>query len=666
MKVKKRDGSYENVSFDKVFRRLELLSEDLSIDSAEIAKMICSQITDGISTSELDELAAELSYSRLTVNLDFEVLAKRIIISNNQKNTSNLFSDVMYQLYSKNIINTPLYKFIDENKIILNAAIINDRDYDLSYFGFKTLDRSYLLKIDGKTVERFQYLIMRVCCAIHYPNIPEIVSSYNYASKKYFSFATPTLYNGGTNREQFLSCFLSAPSDDLAGIYKWITNLALISKDAGGIGGSVSGIRSAGSIIKGTQSHSSGLVPMLGVVNSTMRYVNQGGRRDGSAAIYLEPHHADILDFLDLKKNTGSADMRTRYLFLGMWISDLFMERVQNKQKWSLFSPDTAPGLDLCYGDEYKQLYERYEREGRAITTVPAETIMLQITSSQIETGVPYILFKDAANVKSNQKNVGVIRGSNLCAEILEYHDDKEYACCCLSSLCVPQFIKSNYMEYVGKDVATYLCQETDINYFNRVYDFSLLEKVTAQCVRNLNNIIDRNRYPIEETKVSNMRHRPLAIGIQGLADVFYMLKIPFEHNGVVSESADVLNKLIFETIYWASLVESMEQAKLHGPYETFKGSPLSQGIFQFDMWNIKPTDRYDWKWLREQIMEHGVRNSLLTGCMPTASTAQIMGNCELFEPFTSNLYSRSVKAGEFVIVNKYLVEDLKKINKWT
>ena len=639
MKVTKRDGHKEDVSFDKVLRRIKLLSENLNnVDATIVAQQVCSRIYDNVKTSELDELAARICTVMSTDIPNYGILASRIIISNNHKNTPDTFFECVEKLKGIGILDPKIYTFISENKQIFNSAIEHNKDYDFSWFSFKTLERSYLLKVNGVTTERIQYMFMRVSCGIHYPDVQEVLKSYEGLSNKYFTHATPTLFNSGTISPQLLSCFLTKPEDSISGIYKWISDLAKISKDAGGIGAAVSSIRGKGSYIKGSNSYSSGIIPMLKVVNETMKYVNQGGRRAGSAAIYLEPHHPDIMEFLEIRLNHGNEDDRARDLFTAIWASDLFMERVEKNEDWSLFDPNTCPGLDDVYGDDYRQLYENFERQGLAKKVVKAHDVWKAITKSQIETGTPYISFKDAANTKSNQKDYGVIKASNLCNEILEYHDHKEYACCCLSSICLPMFLDEKTNEY----------------------DFKKLEEISGQMVRNLNKAIDVNLYPVPETKYSNMKHRPLGIGVQGLADVFCMMRYPFDSN----EALD-LNEKIFETIYYGAMKASLELAKKEGPYETFKGSPLSKGQFQFDLWKKKQSNRYDWDALRTEVMKNGVRNSLLVACMPTASTSQIMGNNETIEPFTSNMYVRRTLSGEFIVSNKYMIKDLCDLGIW-
>ena len=639
MRVTKRSGRLEDVSFDKVLRRIKILSQDLKkVDATVVAQKVCSRIYDKVTTSELDELAARICTVMSTDIPEYSVLASKIIISNNHKNTPNLFSECVEKLNGIGILDKKIYEFIQENKDLLNKTIDSDKDYNFTWFSFKTLERSYLLKVDGKTTERIQYMFIRVSCGIHYPYIDEVLKSYQGLSNKYFTHATPTLFNSGTIRPQLLSCFLTKPEDSIPGIYKWISDLAKISKEAGGIGATVSCIRGKGSYIKGSNSYSSGIIPMLKVVNETMKYVNQGGRRAGSAAIYLEPHHPDIMSFLEIRLNHGNEDDRARDLFTSIWASDLFMERVRDDKDWSLFDPNECPRLDDVYGVEYKELYERYETEGKAKKVIKAQDVWKAITRSQIETGTPYISFKDHANNKSNHKNYGTIKASNLCNEILEYHDEKEYACCCLSSICLPRFLNEETKEY----------------------DFKKLEEIAGQMVRNLNRVIDVNLYPVPETKYSNLKHRPLGIGVQGLADVFCLMRYPFD-----SKEALALNEEIFETIYYGAMKASIELAKEYGTYETFKGSPLSQGQFQFDLWNKKPSDRYDWDKLRKEVMQYGARNSLLIACMPTASTSQIMGNNETIEPYTSNMYVRRTLSGEFIVSNKHMIKDLCNLGIW-
>ena len=900
MRVTKRNGNIEDVSFDKVLHRLKKLSSNLRlVDATVVAQQVCSRIYDKVKTSELDELASSICISLSTDIPDYNILASRIIISNNHKNTPSTFFECIDKLNNIKILDSLIYDFIKENKDILNKEIDNEKDYIFSWFSFKTLEKAYLLKVNDITTERIQYMFMRVSCGIHYPNIQEVLKSYNGMSNRYFTHATPTLFNAGTIRPQLLSCFLTKPEDSISGIYKWISDIAKISKEAGGIGASISSIRSKGSYIKGSNSYSSGIIPMLKVVNETMKYVNQGGRRAGSAAIYIEPHHPDIMKFLEIRLNNGNEDDRARDLFTAIWASDLFMERVEKNEDWSLFDPKTCPGLENVYGDDYKQMYEIFEKQGLAKKVVKAQDIWKAITISQIETGTPYISFKDSVNKKSNQKNYGVIQGSNLCVapetliltdngyykisylsnkfvnvwngekfskvfvtktgenqkliriifsngieldcteyhkfyisdkknnkitvdakdlrkdmniwkcnfpiingyedfkypyisgyiiskcennseynneyqdievplnciiavklewlegymdgsgividnelhtiskyklflekvrlmcqtlglnpsilsfqfsykliicsfdlykliqlgfspkklilninepidnrefikvfdvednfrtsdtycfseplnhsgifngiytgqcnEITEYHDEKEYACCVLSSICLPRFLNDK-----------------------KEYDFKKLEDISGQMVRNLNKAIDINLYPVPETKYSNMKHRPLGIGVQGLADVYCLMRYSFD-----SKEALELNNQIFETIYYGALKASLELSIQDGPYETFKGSPISEGKFQFDLWDKQPSNRYDWDQLRKDIIKNGIRNSLLVACMPTASTSQIMGFNECIEPFTSNMYVRRTMSGEFIVTNKYLIEDLIELGLW-
>ena len=650
MFVLKRNGKQEAVHFDKITSRVMKLSYGLTLkteDIIEIAKKVIVGIYNGVPTTELDNLAAETAASFTTRHPDFAVLAARIAVSNLHKNTTKSFSETAKLLYhyvdNKTGDKAPLladdvYEIIVENADILDAAIIYERDYHFDFFGFKTLEKSYLLKVNGKIVERPQHLFMRVALGIHKTDINAAIETYNLMSEKWFVHATPTLFNAGTPKPQMSSCFLQSMKDDsIAGIYETLKNSALISQSAGGIGLNIHNIRSTGSYIKGTNGTSNGIIPMLRVFNDTARYVDQGGgKRKGAFAIYLEPWHADVFEFLDLRKNHGKEEMRARDLFLALWVCDLFMKRVEADGQWSLFCPNEARNLHTTHGAEFEELYERYEKEGRAKKTIPARDLWNAILEAQIETGNPYMLYKDASNEKSNQKNLGTIRCSNLCTEIIEYSDENETAVCNLASISLPRFVE-------GKN-----------------FNFEKLLEVTQIITRNLNKIIDNNYYPLEETKRSNFRHRPIGIGVQGLADVFMLLGLPFE-----SEMAKLLNKNIFETIYYAALVASKDLAKTLGAYETFKGSPLSQGIFQFDMWNAAPSDRYDWNALRSEIKTHGVRNSLLLAPMPTASTSQILGNNECFEPYTSNIYNRRVLSGEFVVVNKHLLKDLMRLNLW-
>ncbi len=646
----KRSGKQEAVHFDKITSRVMKLSYGLNLksdDVIEIAKKVIIGIYNGVPTTELDNLAAETSASFTTKHPDFAVLAARIAVSNLHKNTTKSFSETASLLYNyidnktgekAPLIADDVYAIIQEHADQLNASIIYERDYHFDFFGFKTLEKSYLLKVNGKIVERPQHLFMRVALGIHKTDIDAAIETYNLMSEKWFIHATPTLFNGGTPKPQMSSCFLLSMKDDsIEGIYETLKNSALISQSAGGIGLNVHNIRSTGSYIKGTNGTSNGIIPMLRVFNDTARYVDQGGgKRKGAFAIYLEPWHADVFAFLDLRKNHGKEEMRARDLFLALWTPDLFMKRVEADGQWSLFCPNEAKNLHTTHGAEFEALYEKYEKEGKAKKTIPARDLWNAILDAQIETGNPYMLYKDAANEKSNQKNLGTIRCSNLCTEIIEYSDDKETAVCNLASISLPRFVE-------GKK-----------------FNFEKLLEVTQIITKNLNKIIDNNYYPLEETRRSNFRHRPIGIGVQGLADVFMLLGLPFE-----SDVAKILNKNIFETIYYAALVASKNIAKESGAYETFEGSPLSKGIFQFDMWNVQPSDRYNWDALRAEIKEHGVRNSLLLAPMPTASTSQILGNNECFEPYTSNIYNRRVLSGEFVVVNKHLLKDLMGLGLW-
>jgi ribonucleoside-diphosphate reductase alpha chain len=650
MQVLKRNGKAEAVHFDKITSRVMKLSYGLSLkqdDIIEIAKKVITGIYNNVTTTELDNLAAETAASYTTRHPDFAVLAARIAVSNLHKNTTKSFSHTAGLLYNyidqktgdkAPLIADDVYAIIEEHQDRLDAAIIYERDYHFDFFGFKTLEKSYLLKVHGKIVERPQHLFMRVALGIHKNDIDAAIETYNLMSEKWFIHATPTLFNSGTPKPQMSSCFLLSMKDDsIPGIYDTLKNCALISQSAGGIGLNIHNIRSTGSYIKGTNGTSNGIIPMLRVFNDTARYVDQGGgKRKGAFSVYLEPWHADVFEFLDLRKNHGKEEMRARDLFLALWVCDLFMKRVEADGQWSLFCPNEAKNLHTTHGAEFEELYERYEKEGRAKKTIPARDLWNAILEAQIETGTPYMLYKDAANIKSNQQNLGTIRCSNLCTEIIEYSDDKETAVCNLASLSLPRFVE-------GKK-----------------FNFDKLLEVTKIITKNLNKIIDNNYYPLEETRRSNMRHRPIGIGVQGLADVFMLMGLPFE-----SDMAKLLNKNIFETIYYAAMVESKELAKREGAYETFAGSPLSKGQFQFDLWNVQPSDRYDWEALRAEVKEHGVRNSLLLAPMPTASTSQILGNNECFEPYTSNIYNRRVLSGEFVVVNKHLLKDLVNLGLW-
>ncbi len=649
MFVHKRDGRKEAVRFDKVTARIQKLAYSLSehVDTFAVAQKVIEGIYDGVTTSQLDSLAAEIAASMTTRHPDYAILAARIAVSNLHKNTKKSFSETMKDLYEyidpKTGKKAPLladdvYSIIQSNKDFLDSTIIYDRDFGYDYFGFKTLEKSYLLKINGAIAERPQHMIMRVAIGIHKDDIESAVETYNLMSERWFTHATPTLFNAGTPKPQLSSCFLLQMEDDsIDGIYNTLKNCAKISQSAGGIGLSIHNVRATGSYIRGTNGTSNGIVPMLRVFNDTARYVDQGGgKRKGSFAIYLEPWHADIFDFLELKKNHGKEENRARDLFFAMWISDLFMERVEQDGEWSLFCPNEAPGLSECYGEKFRELYARYESEGRARKTVKAQELWFAILESQIETGTPYMLYKDACNEKSNQKNLGTIKSSNLCTEIVEYTAPDEIAVCNLASIALPRFV------------------------INNKFDHQKLFDITYVITKNLNKVIDINYYPVEAARKSNMRHRPIGIGVQGLADAFILMRMPFD-----SDEARQLNKEIHETIYYAAMTASKDLSKKDGPYETYEGSPVSQGIFQYDMWNVTPSNRWEWDVLKEEVKKYGVRNSLLLAPMPTASTSQILGNNECFEPYTSNIYSRRVLSGEFPIVNKHLLKDLVKLNLW-
>ncbi|MDN5203497.1 ribonucleoside-diphosphate reductase subunit alpha [Fulvivirgaceae bacterium BMA10] len=652
MLVIKRDGRRESVKFDKITARIEKLCYGLDmnyIEPIDIAKKVINGIYDGVTTVELDNLAAETAATMTVQHPDFAKLSARIAISNLHKVTSKSFSNTMKRLYTyvdpKTGENAPLiskeaYGVIKKNAALLDSSIIYDRDFSYDYFGFKTLERSYLMKIDGKIVERPQHMLMRVAVGIHMDDIESVVETYNLLSEKWFTHATPTLFNAATPKPQLSSCFLlTMKEDSIDGIYDTLKQCAKISQSAGGIGLSIHDVRAKGSYIKGTGGVSNGIVPMLRNFDMTARYVDQGGgKRKGSFAIYLEPWHADIFEFLDLKKNHGKEELRARDLFYALWISDLFMKRVEDNEEWSLFCPNEAPGLSECYGEEFEKLYKKYEKEGKARKTVKAQELWFEILESQIETGTPYMLYKDAANKKSNQKNLGTIKSSNLCTEIMEYTSPDEVAVCNLASIALPKFVTED-----GK------------------FDHQKLYEITYVVTKNLNKVIDINYYPVPEAEKSNLRHRPIGIGVQGLADAFIKLKMPFE-----SDEAKGLNKDIHETIYFASMTASKDLAKKDGPYETFKGSPVSKGIFQFDMWGVTPgSNRWDWDSLKKEVKKHGVRNSLLLAPMPTASTSQILGNNECFEPYTSNIYTRRTLSGEFIVVNKHLMKDLIELGLW-
>jgi len=649
MYVIKRDGRKESVKFDKITARVKKLCYGLNplVDPTAVAMKVIEGLYEGVTTEKLDNLASEVSAAMATKHPDYGYLASRIAISNLHKKTNKSFFATVTDLYnyidpktgeSAKLIADDVYDIIKNNADVLDSAVIHDRDFGYDYFGFKTLERSYLLKINGQIVERPQHMLMRVSVGIHKDDIEAAIKTYNLMSERWFTHATPTLFNAGTPKPQMSSCFLLTMKDDsIDGIYDTLKQCAKISQSAGGIGLSIHNIRATGSYIKGTNGESNGIIPMLRVFNDTARYVDQGGgKRKGSFAIYLEPWHADIFDFLDLRKNHGKEERRARDLFFALWTNDLFMQRVEDDAEWTLMCPNECPGLADTYGDEFKALYERYEKEGKGRKTIKAQELWFAILESQVETGTPYMLYKDACNSKSNQKNLGVIKSSNLCTEIIEYTAPDEVAVCNLASLALPMFVKD------GK------------------FDFDKLFEVTYTVTKNLNKIIDHNYYPVAEAKNSNLRHRPIGLGVQGLADAFILMRYPF-----TSDEAKQLNKDIFETIYYAGLVASKDLAKAEGAYETFKGSPASEGIFQFDMWGVEPSNRWEWDVLREEVKEHGIRNSLLLAPMPTASTSQILGNNECFEPYTSNIYSRRTLSGEFAVVNKHLLRDLTKLGLW-
>lgn len=650
MYVIKRDGSKESIKFDKITARIQKLCyalDPVHVSPVEVAMKVIQGIYPGVTTSELDNLAAETAASLTTKHPDYALLASRIAVSNLHKNTEKSFSKTMELLYTyvdpktgakASLIADDVFEIIKNNAQLLDSSIIYDRDFGYDYFGFKTLERSYLLKLHGKVAERPQHMLMRVSVGIHKEDVESAIETYNLMSERWFTHATPTLFNSGTPKPQMSSCFLlQVKEDSIDGIYDTLKNCAKISQSAGGIGLSIHNVRATGSYIKGTNGTSNGIIPMLRVYNDTARYVDQGGgKRKGSFAIYLEPWHADIFEFLDLRKNNGKEEMRARDLFTALWIPDLFMKRVKENGDWSLMCPNESPGLSDCWGEEFEAKYLKYEEEGRFRKQIKAQDLWFAIMESQIETGNPYMLFKDAANRKSNQQNLGTIKSSNLCTEIMEYTSADEIAVCNLASLALPRFVDQGQ------------------------FDHQRLFEITYVATKNLNKIIDGNYYPVPEARRSNMRHRPIGLGIQGLADVFILLRMPFD-----SPEARQLNAEIHETIYYAAMTASKDLAKLEGPYETFAGSPVSKGIFQFDMWNVKPSSRWEWDILREEVKKHGVRNSLLLAPMPTASTSQILGNNECFEPYTSNIYTRRVLSGEFVVVNKHLLKDLVKLGLW-
>ena len=638
--------------FDKITDRIKKLCYGLNdmVDAVKVAMRVIEGLYDGVTTSELDNLAAETAASMTVTHPDYAQLAARIAISNLHKNTNKSFSETMSEMYhyvntrtnqAAPLLSDEVYEVIKENAEFLNSHIIYNRDFNYDYFGFKTLERSYLLRINGKIVERPQQMLMRVAVGIHLNDLESVIETYELMSKKFFTHATPTLFNAGTPKPQMSSCFLLTMKDDsIDGIYDTLKQTAKISQSAGGIGLAIHNVRATGSYIRGTNGTSNGIVPMLRVFNDTARYVDQGGgKRKGSFAIYLETWHADIFEFLDLKKNTGKEEMRARDLFFAMWTSDLFMKRVEEDTTWTLMCPNECPGLDEVYGDEFEALYLSYEAQGKGRKTIRARELWEKILESQIETGTPYMLYKDAANRKSNQKNLGTIRSSNLCTEIMEYTSPDEIAVCNLASISLPMFVE------------------------NGAFNHELLYKVTKRVTRNLNKVIDRNYYPVVEAENSNMRHRPIGLGVQGLADAFILLRMPF-----TSDEAKKLNQEIFETLYFAAVTASMEMAKEEGAYSTFEGSPISKGEFQHNLWNIKDEElsgRWDWASLRKEVTANGVRNSLLVAPMPTASTSQILGNNEAFEPYTSNIYTRRVLSGEFIVVNKHLLNDLVERGLW-
>lgn len=640
MKVITRSGQQEDVKFDLITDKIKFLSEEnsiwgkkLNVEPVFIAQNICGLIYDGVTTAELDDFSANLSATYFKNDPDYLILAGRIAINNHHKNTEKNFTNAMKKLNEKDIISDKLLKIAEENKEIIETIIDYDRDYLISYFGFQSLKKSYLLKYEGEVLERPQHLFMRVAISIHGENLYMVKNVYNSLSMKYYTHATPTLFNAGTKNEQLSSCFLIGTEDSVEGLYKTASDMALISKWSGGIGVHITNVRAKDSYINKTGGKSNGIIPLLKVYNDISRHINQSGKRNGSFAVYIEPWHADIEDFLDCKKNNGAEEMRARDLFYGLWIPDLFMKRVENDEDWSLMCPNECPGLDNKWGDDFETLYKYYEENQKYRIKIKAKSLWEKIINSQIETGLPYILYKDACNKKSNQKHYGTIKSSNLCTEIIEYSDSKETAVCNLASLCLPSYINDGN------------------------FDYELLGIKTQELVQNLNNIIDINAYPTLESELSNKKHRPIGIGVQGLADVFMILKKPYN-----SEEARLLNKNIFECIYYNALEMSNKLAICQQPYETFEGSPTSKGELQFDLWNVKPSFYHEklWDSLRHSIIKFGLRNSLLVAPMPTASTAQIMGNNESFEPYTSNLYTRAVLSGSYVIVNNHLINELR------
>lgn len=650
MFVLKRDGRREPVQFDKITARIKKLCYGLhdAVDPTKIAMRVIEGVYDGVTTTELDNLAAEVAATNAVTHPDYAQLASRIAVSNLHKATKKSFTECMKDLHeyvdpvtgqNASLIADDVWEIIQKNSELLDSSIIYDRDFSYDFFGFKTLERSYLLKIQGEIAERPQQMLMRVAVGIHKDDIDSAIETYNMMSEGWFTHATPTLFNAGTPKPQMSSCFLlTMKEDSITGIYDTLQQCAKISQNAGGIGLAIHDIRATGSYIKGTNGTSNGIVPMLRVFNDTARYVDQGGgKRKGSFAIYIEPWHADVFDFLELRKNHGKEEQRARDLFYALWTPDLFMKRVEENGDWTLMCPNECPGLSDTWGPEFEALYTKYEAEGKGRKTIKAQDLWFKVLESQMETGTPYMLYKDAANSKSNQQNLGTIRSSNLCTEIIEYTAPDEVAVCNLASVAIPKFVKED-----------------------RTFDHDKLFEVTYRVTRNLNRVIDRNYYPIPEARNSNMRHRPIGLGVQGLADAFILMRFPFD-----SEEARQLNKDVFETMYYAACTASKDMAKEEGAYETFEGSPASQGKLQFDMWDVQPSDRWEWDILKDEIKEHGMRNSLLVAPMPTASTAQILGNNECFEPYTSNIYTRRTLSGEFIVVNKHLLRDLTKLGLW-
>ena len=650
MFVLKRDGRREPVQFDKITARIKKLCYGLhdAVDPTKIAMRVIEGVYDGVTTTELDNLAAEVAATNAVTHPDYAQLASRIAVSNLHKATKKSFTECMKDLHeyvdpvtgqNASLIADDVWEIIQKNSELLDSSIIYDRDFSYDFFGFKTLERSYLLKIQGEIAERPQQMLMRVAVGIHKDDMDSAIETYNMMSEGWFTHATPTLFNAGTPKPQMSSCFLlTMKEDSITGIYDTLQQCAKISQNAGGIGLAIHDIRATGSYIKGTNGTSNGIVPMLRVFNDTARYVDQGGgKRKGSFAIYIEPWHADVFDFLELRKNHGKEEQRARDLFYALWTPDLFMKRVEENGDWTLMCPNECPGLSDTWGAEFEALYTKYEAEGKGRKTIKAQDLWFKVLESQMETGTPYMLYKDAANSKSNQQNLGTIRSSNLCTEIIEYTAPDEVAVCNLASVAIPKFVKED-----------------------RTFDHDKLFEVTYRVTRNLNRVIDRNYYPIPEARNSNMRHRPIGLGVQGLADAFILMRFPFD-----SEEARQLNKDVFETMYYAACTASKDMAKEEGAYETFEGSPASQGKLQFDMWDVQPSDRWEWDILKDEIKEHGMRNSLLVAPMPTASTAQILGNNECFEPYTSNIYTRRTLSGEFIVVNKHLLRDLTKLGLW-